>query len=132
MVLLRAATAGLVLSIAASGMLQSAALAQTPPESPTAPETAPVPRQAGARIDAYDVGAAAANVLWVPFKIGQCGIGAGVGIVGFVLTLGFARDWTLSAMEEACARDWLLSGDDFRPDRSPAAVSGVERSPSTP
>ena len=114
-----------VLSLAQVGAQWIAAAAQ--PVQPTAVEPAAVrptavepvavapapPASSGA--DRYDVGAAAANVLWVPIKIATCGLTAATGVIVFGITLGAASNWTRSAFEEGCAQKWLLTGDDFRP-----------------
>ena len=76
-------------------------------------QASPVPRQRS--FDRYDVGAAAANVLWVPVKAGDCAISAGVGALAFIVTLGAVRGWTESAFDEGCIQKWLLTGADFRP-----------------
>ena len=48
--------------------------------------TVQAPAQHG--FDQYAIGAAAANVLWVPVKAAVCGISAGAGAMAFVLSLG--------------------------------------------
>jgi hypothetical protein len=97
-----------------------------------APSTAPASSQssrseadgdgvgASRQMDGYTVGAAALNVLWVPFKVAECGIMSGFAVLGFVFTLGAGRDWSASALEEGCVRQWLIEGDDLRPPPPPA------------
>ena len=92
------------LALVVAGPFQPIALAQQP-QAVTATRD----------FDRYDVGAAAANVLWIPFKVGVCGISAGVGALAFILTIGAARGWTESAFDEGCAHNWLLTGANFRP-----------------
>lgn len=67
------------------------------------------------QVDGYTVGAAAINVLWVPFKVAECGIMSGFAVLGFVFTLGAGRDWSASALEEGCVHKWLIEADDLRP-----------------
>jgi hypothetical protein len=118
-----------VLALVLAGSSQVRAMAQAPIQTqqiesrqagqPPTGSPSPAPRA----FDKYDLGAAAANVLWVPFKAGTCGITAGVGVLAFILTLGAVRSWTESAVDEGCIRNWLLIGDDFRPMSAPG-VSG--------
>ena len=77
--------------------------------------------------DGYDVGAAAVNVLWVPFKVGVCGMAGGLAGLVFVATLGAARNWSGSVLEEACVHHWLIDGDDLRP--MPALAPPPDRPP---
>ena len=105
-----------VLSLAQVGAQWIAAGAQ--PVQPTAVEPAavqPAPAPASSGVDRYDVGAAAANVLWVPIKVAVCSLSFGAGAIVFGITLGAASDWTRSALEQGCVDKWLLTGNDFRP-----------------
>jgi hypothetical protein len=117
----------LVLCLVLLGPCHVLAMAQQPIQTEQAEsrQTAEDPEgrltRATRGFDRYDLGAAAANVLWVPFKVRTCGISAGVGALAFILTLGFARNWTESAFDEGCVRNWLLTGDDFRPMLPPGA-----------
>ena len=103
------------------GFLPSAAaLGQTPPPAPASPPSAQSEAQGDAKstarqVDGYTVGAAALNVLWVPFKVAECGIMSGFAVLGFVFTLGAGRDWSASALEEGCVHKWLIEADDLRP-----------------
>src|SRR5262249_24421963 len=89
------------------------------PEMDSSETQGTVPSTGQHRVDRYDVGAAAANVLWIPVKAAVCGISAGAGAMAFVLSLGALRGWTESAFSEGCIQKWLLSGNDFRPLPSP-------------
>jgi len=110
----RSRLTALVLSLALVGTIPVAALAQA--IQPLPPEPARVtPPPAPHRVDRYAVGAAAANVLWVPAKVAWCGISAGTGALAFMFSLGALAGWTESALEEGCVHKWLLTGDDFRP-----------------
>ncbi len=119
-----------VLFLTPFGRLDVVAMAQLPVETQqsesrqTAGAPAGTSTPAPRGFDRYDFGAAAANLLWIPFKIGTCGISAGAGALAFIFTLGFARGWTESAFDEGCVRDWLLTGEDFRPMASPSASEG--------
>lgn len=131
--------ATVVLSAMLTGLLPTAtARGQTPPTAPAAPPSPALsqsPRSeadgdgmgASRSVDGYTVGAAALNVLWVPFKVAECGIMSGFAVLGFVFTLGAGRDWSASALEEGCVHKWLLEGDDLRPP-PPLAPPG-ERAP---
>jgi len=97
-----------------------AALGQTPPTAPASPPSAQSEAEGDAKstarpVDGYMVGAAALNVLWVPFKVAECGIMSGFAVLGFVFTLGAGRDWSASALEEGCVHKWLIEADDLRP-----------------
>jgi hypothetical protein len=98
----------------------AAALGQTPPPAPASPPSAQSEAEGDAKsasqpVDGYTVGAAALNVLWVPFKVAECGIMSGFAVLGFVFTLGAGRDWSASALEEGCVHKWLIEADDLRP-----------------
>jgi hypothetical protein len=60
----------------------AAALGQTPPTAPASPPSAQSEAEGDAKstarpVDGYVAGAAALNVLWVPFKVAECGIMSG-------------------------------------------------------
>jgi hypothetical protein len=98
----------------------AAAFGQTPPPAPASPPSAQSEAEGDAKsasqpVDGYTVGAAALNVLWVPFKVAECGIMSGFAVLGFVFTLGAGRDWSASALEEGCVHKWLIEADDLRP-----------------
>jgi len=104
-----------------------ATMAHAQPEAPASAQSPQVDGSkeatgASRHWDGYDVGAAALNVVWVPFKAGVCGITGGVGILVFVASFGFTRDWSASALQEGCVNKWLIDGDDLRPS-SPAINS---------
>jgi len=110
----RSKLTALVLSLALVGTMPIAAPAQW--IQPLPPEPARVtPPPAPHGVDRYAVGAAAANVLWVPAKVAMCGISAGAGALAFVFSLGALGGWSESAFDEGCVRKWLLTGNDFRP-----------------
>src|SRR5215468_1957811 len=117
-----------VLSAMLAGLLPPAtARGQAPPTAPAAPASPQSPRSetdgdgtgASTPVDGYTVGAAALNVLWVPFKVAECGIMSGFAVLGFAFTLGAGRDWSASALEEGCVHKWLIEGDDLRPPPAP-------------
>src|SRR5215467_2977050 len=114
-----------VLSAMLAGLLPPAtARGQAPPTAPAAPASPQSPRS---EADGDAVGAAALNVLWVPFKVAECGVMSGFAVLGFIFTLGAGRDWSASALEEGCVHKWLIQGDDLRPP-PPLAPPG-ERAP---
>ena len=118
-----AATAVLV-AMLASLLEPPSALGQAPPEATPSPQSPQGEAEGGATtaarpVDGYTVGAAALNVLWVPFKVAECGIMSGFAVLGFVFTLGAGRDWSASALEEGCVHKWLIEGDDLRPPPAP-------------
>ncbi len=114
-----------VLMAMLAGLLQPpAALGQAQPGATPSPQSSQGEAEGGATTDArpvdgYTVGAAALNVLWVPFKVAECGIMSGFAVLGFVFTLGAGRDWSASALEEGCVHKWLIEGDDLRPPPAP-------------
>ena len=118
-----------VLMAMLAGLLQPpAALGQAQPGATPSPQSPQGAAEGGATradrpVDGYTVGAAALNVLWVPFKVGQCGIMSGLAVLGFVFTLGAGRDWSASALEEGCVHKWLIEGDDLRPPPAPPGPS---------
>ena len=108
--------ASLSVVLAVSGQLR--ALAEQSPQTEQMKSSEPrteVPPATSGTFDRYDLGAAAANVLWVPFKAGTCAISAGLGALAYIATLGAARGWSESAFEEGCVRNWLVTGADLRP-----------------
>jgi len=114
-----------VLMAMLAGLLQPpAALGQAQPGATPSPQSPQGEAEGGATradrpVDGYTVGAAALNVLWVPFKVGECGIMSGFAVLGFVFTLGAGRDWSASALEEGCVHKWLIEADDLRPPPAP-------------
>lgn len=118
-----AATAVLMAMLA--GLLQPpSALGQAQPGATPSAQSPQGEAEGGATtaarpVDGYTVGAAALNVLWVPFKVAECGIMSGFAVLGFVFTLGAGRDWSASALEEGCVHKWLIEGDDLRPPPAP-------------
>jgi hypothetical protein len=126
--------ATVVLSAMLGGLLPPApAQGQAPPTAPGAPASPQSPGSEGdgmggsPPMDGYTVGAAALNVLWVPFKVAECGIMSGFAVLGFVFTLGAGRDWSASALEEGCVHKWLIEGNDLRP--APPMAPPGERAP---
>jgi len=120
--------------VLAGGLGPAAAPAQTQPEAGAPPQPERIDTEGNARsaaghVDGYDVGAAAVNVVWVPFKIGICGVSSGLAALAFLATLGTGRDWSASVFEEGCVRKWLIDGDDFRPVPSPAPRGNTEARP---
>ena len=117
----RTGAATALLAAMLTGWLEpAAALAQaqaaTPSSAPPSQSDADgAPAGAARHVDGYDVGAAAVNVVWIPFKIGVCGISSGLAALAFIATLGTGRDWSASVFEEGCVHQWLIQGDDFRP-----------------
>ena len=114
--ILMAMLAGLLQPPAALGQAQPGAT--PPPQSPQG-EAEGGATTAARPVDGYTVGAAALNVLWVPFKVAECGIMSGFAVLGFAFTLGAGRDWSASALEEGCVHKWLIEGDDLRPPPAP-------------
>jgi hypothetical protein len=110
----------------------AAGLGEAQPGTPASPQS---PRgeaegdalSASRPMDGYTVGAAALNVLWLPFKVAECGTMTGLAVLAFVFTLGAGRDWSVSALEEGCLHKWLIGADDLRP-VPPSAPPG-ERAP---
>src|SRR5215470_1655558 len=117
-----------VLSAMLAGLLPPAtAGGQAPPTTPAAPTSPQSSRSeadgdgmgASRPVDGYTVGAAALNVLWVPFKLAECGIMSAFAVLAFIFPLGAGRDWSASALEEGCVHKWLIEADDLRPPPAP-------------
>lgn len=127
----KGAATALMIAMLASWLEPAAALAQAQP-APSAPtesvrsDADSTSTRAGG-VDGYDVGAAAVNVVWIPFKIGVCGVSSGLAALAFIATLGTGRDWSASVFEEGCVHKWLIQGDDFRP-ASPQPPPGSRES----
>ena len=108
-------TAMLVGWLEPAAALAQAEPAPASPAQPARSDTVGTQASAASHVDGYDVGAAAINVVWVPFKIGVCGVSSGLAALAFIATLGTGRDWSASVFEEGCVHKWLIQGDDFRP-----------------
>ena len=80
------------------------------------PETVKPSDQTRRRIDAYDVGAVAANVVAIPGKIALCGIAGAFALGIFLLTLGTAYKPATKIATEGCGGTWILTGEDLRPE----------------
>ena len=105
-------------------------VAATPSSLPAqAPSPAPADDRPAAHADAYDVGAAFANAVWVPTRLMWCGVSAGMALTALVATVGAARDWAASAFEASCLSGWLLTGDDFRGPTEAAPSRASESDP---
>src|SRR5262245_9997091 len=121
-------------------LLPATARGQAPPSAPATPASPQSPRSeadgdgvgASRPVDGYTVGAAALNVLWVPFKVAECGIMSGFAVLGFIFTLGAGRDWSASALEEGCVHKRRIQGDDRRPPPPHAPPGERARSPRGP
>ncbi len=64
---------------------------------------------------AYDVGAAGANLFYIPGKVGLCALGIGVGMAILALTFGSGYRGAAGAGREGCGGKWVLTGNDMRP-----------------
>ena len=101
-----------------ASILVMAALILAGPFRPLATAQGPAstaPASQSSRPDGYDVGAAFANVVWVPLRVGWCGVSAGFGLIVLAATVGTTRAWVASIFDQACLDKWLLNGDDLRP-----------------
>jgi|SRR5262245_24074076 len=120
----RSAVTAVLMAMLAGLLLPPAALGQAQVGATPSPQSPQGEAEGGATtaarpVDGYTVGAAALNVLWVPFKVAECGIMSGFAVLGFAFTLGAGRDWSASALEEGCVHKWLIEGDDLRPPPAP-------------
>jgi hypothetical protein len=107
----------LVISFAPA--LSSAVLAQPPAppmEAELFPEAVKIRAPEPPEPDVYDASAAVVTVLKAPFNVALCAIGVGVGAGLFAVTLGTGLRAAAWAVEEGCARRWVVTGDDLRPD----------------
>ncbi len=123
----RAVAVGLLLALAWAGPLARLASAQQPAAPPPAPSTAtpapqmfqedvkPLPEKTG--VDIYDVGAVAATVAGLPFKVALCGLGHAFAIVVHGMTFGSRPDATGAIIDEGCGAKspWIVRGRDIRP-----------------
>jgi len=105
-----------------TGPLAPLAAAQQPaPTTPAAqqpPSPMDVPRQDPRESEsaAYDVGAAVANVFYVPGKGFLCFLGGAVGVFVMVVSFGSQPKTAAYFAREGCGGKWILTGDDIRPD----------------
>jgi hypothetical protein len=102
----RSIATAVLISMLVGFLPPAAALGQTPPTAPASPPSARSEveddaMRASCQVDGYTVGAAALNVLWVPFKVAECGISR----------QGLER----LSPEEGCVHKWLIEADDLRP-----------------
>jgi hypothetical protein len=109
----------LACSTLSAGPLASLALAQ-PPAQPAKPELMPETLkpsdQTPRRIDAYDIGAGAANVVAIPGKVALCGIAGAFALGLFAVTFGTAYRPATKIATEGCGGKWILTGEDLRPE----------------
>lgn len=106
-----------------TGPLAPLASAQQPMQTPPAQQPPPPPIQDVPRQDpresesaAYDVGAAVANVFYVPGKGVLCFLGGAVGVFVMIVSLGSQPKTAAYFAREGCGGKWILTGDDIRPD----------------
>ena len=110
------------LAMLLSGPLAPLATAQQPAPTEPAP-TQPAPSQpmpdASSRESgsvAYNIGAAAANVVHVPGKAALCFLGTAAGVFVLLVSVGSAPKTAAGFANEGCGGKWILTGDDLRPD----------------
>ena len=113
------------------GSLPSA-FAQAPPPAPAPAPTVvevmpPAERPEVRRADVYDVGATVTTVARAPFYAALCGLAGVTGTVLFVLTFGNAYKATARVLEEGCAHQWVIRGDDLRPRGGPGIFPDRDR-----
>jgi hypothetical protein len=115
-----------LVAVALLGSLPLPALAQQavvevmPTEQPTERGT-----------DIYDVGAGVITVARMPGNVALCGLGGVAGAVVFLITFGSAYQAATRAVEEGCARPWIIRGDELRPVGMPGIFTrgGFEATP---
>lgn len=98
------------------GGLVSAQQAGQPAKPELLPETLKPSDQIPSRIDAYDVGAAVANVVAIPGKAVLCVIGGAFAVAVLAITLGSGHKPAAKIATEGCGGKWILTGEDLRPD----------------
>lgn len=126
----------MMVTVALAGPFQSLALAQQPSQPPPSqppqvqpaqpqlyqggPQTPPPTQQRRARrgSDLYDVGAGAMTVVGMPLKALSCGLGVVLGFGLFIATVGSGERATAAVVEEGCDQNWIVRGDDIRPEAS--------------
>ena len=64
---------------------------------------------------AYDVGAALADIFYIPGKAFTCALGLGAGIAVLAISFGTAYRFAVEAGQEGCGGKWVLTGKDLRP-----------------
>lgn len=95
---------------------------QTMPEpttTPLPPQRMPEPGAAQSRTGeavAYNVGAAIANVFYIPGKGILCGAGVASGVFVMLISVGSAPRTAAYFAREGCGGSWILTGDDLRPE----------------
>jgi len=91
-----------------------------PPSQPAKPELMPETLkpsdQAARKVDAYDVGAAVANVVAIPGKAVLCGVGSLFAFGVLLITFGSGYKASAKIVTEGCGGKWILTGEDLRPD----------------
>jgi hypothetical protein len=99
-----------------SGPLATLAVAQQPAQQPDLFQEA-IKASSGTTESetlAYDVGAGAANVVFVPGKAITCAMGVVMGGGLLALTLGAAYKSATAVAREVCGGKWYLQGDDLK------------------
>lgn len=104
-----------VVALSLAGPLQPLALAQQP-RAETKADTA-LPVDAVGDNYLYDLGAAAITVVSLPLKGVVCVVGGVVGVSLLLLTLGSQPRLTAYWFEEGCGLNWIVTGNDIRPDQ---------------
>jgi hypothetical protein len=90
-----------------------------PATTPTPPQRGPEPSQQDSRTGekvAYNVGAAIANVFFIPGKCILCVAGVASGVFVLLITIGSQPRPAAYFAREGCGGRWILTGNDIRPE----------------
>ena len=123
----RGVIACLLTVVVVLGPLASRAQAQQQPPPGVVVEVIPADRPTTHGTDIYDVGAVVVTAIKIPFNVALCALGTAAGTALLLMTLGSAYRATTRSIEEGCAQQWVIHGDDLRPRGAPGIFS--ERPP---
>jgi hypothetical protein len=89
-----------------------------PATTPTPPQRGPEPSQDSRTGEkaAYNVGAAIANVFFIPGKCILCVAGVASGVFVLLITIGSQPRPAAYFAREGCGGRWILTGNDIRPE----------------
>lgn len=105
-------------SAPAQSMEQAPAMTLSQATAQAQPSLVPEAVKSSEGADSWDVGAAALNVIFIPGKASLCVLGGIVAIGLMGATLGSGYRSAARATEAGCTGQWVITGDDIRPERS--------------
>jgi hypothetical protein len=72
--------------------------------------------------DLYDVGGGLMTVVGIPLKASICVVGGVLGFTLYIVTFGSADRASAAVIREGCNHNWIVSGNDIRPDPTSSRV----------